>query len=422
MIKEIKTPKFQESISEGTVASWHRKVGEQVSRDTPLVEIETDKVMLEVVAPAAGCLVEILRQDGEVVQGGDLLARFETVPDSEVRQTEDAGAATALKKSSGAPPEDLPPAEMPAPAPAAASEFAMGASVRRLVAKHGLDPARIPATGRGGRLIKADVLAYIKKAAPDAAETAPAGGDERGEERPEKRVPMSRLQARIAERMLATAQRTAMLTTFSEVDMRRVVEMRRQCQEAFQEVHGIKLGIMSFFVQAAVAALRQFPVLNASLEGDEIIYHGYFDIGVAVATERGLVVPVLRDADALDLAGTERAIADFAGRAREGKLRLEEIQGGTFTISNGGVFGSMMSTPILNPPQSGILGIHAIRERPVAVDGRVKIRPMMYLALSYDHRLVDGRNAVQFLAAIRDFIEEPARLLLKLGGRDNGGL
>jgi len=412
MKMEIRTPKFQESISEGTVAAWHRQVGEQVSRDTPLVEIETDKVMLEVVAPADGCLVEILRQDGEVVQGGELLAHFET-SETQTRQAEDAAP---LQAPADEPVGDPPPAMIPGASPAAAPEIAMGASVRRLVAKHALEPALIPATGRGGRLTKADVLAYLKTVADDT----PAKKDEKVAKRPEKRVPMSRLRARIAERMLATSQGTAMLTTFSEVDMGRVMEIRSQCQEQFQQLHGIKLGIMSFFVQGIVAALRQFPVLNASLEGNEIIYHGYFDIGVAVATERGLVVPVLRDADSLDLAGTERRIADFAARARDGKLRLEEIQGGTFTVSNGGVFGSMLSTPILNPPQSGILGMHAIRERPVAIDGQAVIRPMMYLALSYDHRLVDGRDAVQFLAAVRDYIEEPGLLLLNLGGQSDG--
>ena len=396
---KICAPEFQESISEGTLVAWQQQTGEAVSRDTLLAEIETDKVVLDVVAPADGSLTEILRHNGETVRSGDVIAYFETAAGATEKPDESA-AGTQHPVVHPAAAEEQPPA----------AEVSMSAAVRRMVEENSLNAALIPATGRNGRLIKADVLAYLKTVEDAAAEMPSAADDAR----PEKRVAMSRLRARVAERMLAASRNTAMLTTFNEVDLHEVIAVRRQCQEEFQQLHGVKLGIMSFFVRAAIAALQRFPTLNASIDGNEIVYHGYFDIGVAVATERGLVVPVLRDADSLNLADIERSIADFGSRAREGKLRMEEIQGGTFTISNGGVFGSLMSTPILNPPQSGILGMHAIRERPVAIDGRVDVRPMMYLALSYDHRLVDGREAVQFLTALRDQIEQPARLLLNL--------
>ena len=405
MSVEIKTPVFSESISEGTVAAWHKGIGDAVQRDDVLVDIETDKVVIEIFAPADGVLTEILKQDGDVVESEELLGRL--------------GEATAEAAAGD-----------PAPAPAttsdgAASETAMAPSARKLAAEAGIDVAAVAGTGRGGRITKEDVVrarqgaVQAQAAAPEqeiaAADRATESTIAGGEARVERRVPMTRLRASIAERLLEAQRTAAMLTTFNEVDMEPVMTMRRRYGTEFQARHdGTKLGFMGFFVRACVEALKRFPAVNASVDGNDIVYHGYYDIGVAVSTDRGLVVPVVRDADGLGLHQIEDAIVDFGTRARAGKLALAEIQGGTFTISNGGVFGSLLSTPILNPPQTGILGMHKIEPRPVVVDGEVVVRPMMYLALSYDHRLIDGREAVQFLVTVKELVEDPARILLEL--------
>ena len=405
MSVEIKTPVFSESISEGTVAAWHKGIGDAVQRDDVLVDIETDKVVIEIFAPADGVLTEILKQDGDVVESEELLGRL--------------GDAIAEAVAGD-----------PAPVPAttsdgAASETAVAPSARKLAAEAGIDVAAVAGTGRGGRITKEDVVrarqgaVQAQAAEPEqeiaAADRATESTIAGGEARVERRVPMTRLRASIAERLLEAQRTAAMLTTFNEVDMEPVMTMRRRYGTEFQARHdGTKLGFMGFFVRACVEALKRFPAVNASVDGNDIVYHGYYDIGVAVSTDRGLVVPVVRDADGLGLHQIEDAIVDFGTRARAGKLALAEIQGGTFTISNGGVFGSLLSTPILNPPQTGILGMHKIEPRPVVVDGEVVVRPMMYLALSYDHRLIDGREAVQFLVTVKELVEDPARILLEL--------
>jgi len=407
MAIDIVTPTFPESIQEGTIAKWHKRPGEAVARDEVLVDVETDKVVIEVVAPADGSLVEILKAEQDVVHTGDVLARFAagSAGDAAVAAPEAAVAAA------GAP---AGPAGIASPA------------ARKIAAERGIDLVRVAGSGRDGRITKEDVLGYrapspapaprpepVPAAIPPALPVAePASG---AGERLERRVPMSRMRARIAERLLEVTRTTAMLTTFNEVDMHRVMEVRAQYKDEFARVHnGVRLGFMSFFVKAAVEALKRFPQVNASIDGNDIIYHAYQDIGVAVSTDRGLVVPVLRDADNLSMAEIESKIADFGERARSGKLTIEEMTGGTFTITNGGVFGSLLSTPILNPPQAAILGMHAIKDRPVAEHGAVVIRPMMYLALSYDHRLIDGRDAVRFLVAIKEMIEYPAKILLQI--------
>ena len=407
MSVEIKTPTFSESISEGTVAAWHRAVGDAVRRDDVIVDIETDKVVIEIFAPADGVLAEILKAEGDVVESEDLLGRLT-----------EAGEAEATPPADG-------------PADAAKSETAPTADVqtspaaRKLAAESNIDVAALEGTGKGGRVTKEDVLraraAGTAAPAEDAAEgaaaeTAPAPLPvAASEERVERRVPMTRLRASIAKRLVEAQHTAAMLTTFNEVDMQPVMTMRRRYGEEFQARHnGTKLGFMSFFVRASVEALKRFPSVNASIDGNDVVYHGYYDIGVAVSTDRGLVVPVVRDADALGLHQIEDAIVEYGSRARDGKLALEDMQGGTFTISNGGVFGSLLSTPILNPPQTGILGMHKIEQRPMVVDGEVVVRPMMYLALSYDHRLIDGREAVRFLVTVKELIEDPARILLEL--------
>jgi 2-oxoglutarate dehydrogenase E2 component (dihydrolipoamide succinyltransferase) len=397
MTIEIKAPTFPESVADGTIATWHKKPGEAVARDELIVDIETDKVVLEVVAPAAGVLVEVLKGEGETVLSEELIGRFE----------EGATAAASPAASAAAPPA----------AAAAASAAKLAPAARKLAEEKGLDAAAIPATGKGGLVTKEDVVAFSgkqgaagKPAAP-AAEVAPVSSGERLE----KRVPMTRLRARIAERLLEASQTTAMLTTFNEVNMKPVMDLRNQYKDLFEKAHhGVRLGFMGFFVKAACEALKRFAVVNASIDGNDIVYHGYQDIGVAVSTEKGLVVPVLRDADQMSVARIEEKIRDFGLRARDGKLGIDEIQGGTFTITNGGVFGSLLSTPILNPPQTAILGMHKIQDRPMAVNGQVVILPMMYLALSYDHRLVDGKDAVQFLVTIKELIEDPARILLEV--------
>ena len=418
MSVEIKTPAFSESISEGTVAAWHKNVGDAVQRDDVLVDIETDKVVIEIFAPADGVLTEILKAEGEVVESEDLLGRL---------AEGDAAEAPADAPSGGS-----------QEAPAAASTATTAAatpSARKLAAEAGIDVQAVGGTGKGGRVTKEDVLracesgseAAPAETSPEAPATAqapaaaqapqpePVAAPRDGESRSERRVPMTRLRASIAERLVAAQHTAAMLTTFNEVNMQPVMTMRRKYGDEFQSRHnGTKLGFMGFFVRACVEALKRFPAVNASIDGNDIVYHGYYDIGVAVSTDRGLVVPVVRDADALGLHQIEDAIVEYGSRAREGKLGLADMQGGTFTISNGGVFGSLLSTPILNPPQTGILGMHKIEQRPVVEEGEVVVRPMMYLALSYDHRLIDGREAVRFLVTVKELIEDPARILLEL--------
>ena len=395
MIIEVKVPVFAESITEGTLLSWHKKVGDAVTRDETLVDIETDKVVLEVPAPQSGVLVEIVVQDGETVTSEQFLAKIDT----------EAAAATAA------------PAAQPAPATAPAAEAAPSANTQagvalpaaaKLAAETGVDVASIQGSGRDGRVLKEDVKNAAAKVQAASAAPAPTGP------RPEQRVPMSRLRTRVAERLLASQQENAILTTFNEVNMKPVMDLRAKYKEKFEKEHGVKLGFMSFFVKAAVAALKKFPVVNASVDGKDIVYHGYFDIGIAIGSPRGLVVPILRDADQMSIAEIERAIVDYAVKAKDGKIAIEDLTGGTFSITNGGTFGSMMSTPIINPPQSAILGMHATKERAVVENGQVVVRPMMYLALSYDHRIIDGREAVLTLVTIKELLEDPARLLLDL--------
>ncbi len=403
---DIKAPTFPESITEGTIAVWHKDAGEPIKRDDLLVDIETDKVVLEVVAPADGRLVRVLKQEGDVVESEEPLALFEI----------------------GDVPASRAPAEPEPPAPAAPAASASPAA-RKLAEEKGLDVAKVQGTGKDGRITKEDVAQYVieERPTPPPAPAAAKQNEDSGNgdgaafpdqavgERVERRVPMTRLRASIARRLVEAQHNAAMLTTFNEVDMSPVMALRSKYQEEFQARHnGTRLGFMSFFVRASVEALKRFPAVNASIDGDDIIYHGYYDIGVAVSTDRGLVVPVVRDADALSLAQIEDQINGYGERARSGKLAIEEISGGTFTISNGGIFGSLLSTPILNPPQTGILGMHKIQERPMVVAGEVQVRPMMYLALSYDHRLIDGREAVRFLVAVKQLLEDPARILLEL--------
>ncbi|MDO5058493.1 MAG: 2-oxoglutarate dehydrogenase complex dihydrolipoyllysine-residue succinyltransferase [Neisseria sp.] len=395
MIEEVKVPVFAESVTEGTLVSWYKKVGEAVTRDETLVDIETDKVVLEVPAPQSGVLVEILVQDGETVESQQLIAKIDT----------EAAAAAAA-------PEAAAPAQEAAPAAAPASNAQAGVAMpaaAKLAAEKGVNIADVQGSGRDGRVLKEDV--QNAQAAPKAA--APAVAVPQGA-RPEERVPMSRLRARVAERLLASQQENAILTTFNEVNMKPVMDLRNKYKEKFEKEHGVKLGFMSFFVKAAVAALKKFPVVNASVDGKDIVYHGYFDIGIAIGSPRGLVVPILRDADQMSIAEIEKAIVDYAVKAKDGKIAIEDLTGGTFSITNGGTFGSMMSTPIINPPQSAILGMHATKERAVVENGQVVVRPMMYLALSYDHRIIDGREAVLTLVTIKDLLEDPARLLLDL--------
>lgn len=436
---EVKVPQLPESVADATLVAWHKKPGDSVRREENLVDLETDKVVLEVPAPADGIIKQIVAADGAVVKSGQLLAILE--PGSVAAG---AAAATAAPKAATPPPSRPaaqpaaapprasapPPAEQPARSAASANK--MGPAVRKLVEEHDLDPASIAGSGREGRITKGDVLDYIADhqatnvgiehevlakagVVPPAPAPAPASAPvSGGSSRNEHRVAMTRLRARIAERLLQAQAQAAMLTTFNEVDMTAVMALRQKYQEPFTAKHGIKLGFMSFFVKACIEALRQFPAINASVDGNDVIYHEFFDIGVAVSTDRGLVVPVLRNAESLGLGPIENAIRDFGERARKGGLQMEELTGGTFTITNGGIFGSLMSTPILNPPQSGILGMHKIQQRPMVVDGKVEARPMMYLALTYDHRIVDGREAVQFLVHVKDVIEDPARLLLEI--------
>lgn len=415
MSTEIKAPQFPESVADGTVATWHKKVGESVKRDELLVDIETDKVVLEVVAPADGVLKEIRKDEGDTVESQELLGIFE-----------EGASAGAVADGGSKPAAEKAEAKAQEPADEDTSAAAAGPAARKLMAEHGLDASRVEGSGKGGRITREDVEQALKsreqKSAPSSspAPAKPTPTPAHAElpavagEREERRVPMTRLRKRVAERLVDAQQTAAILTTFNEVNMKPIMDMRKHYQADFEKTHGVRLGFMSFFVRACVEALKRFPVVNASIDGDDVVYHGYYDVGVAVSSDRGLVVPVLRDADQKGLAEVESQIIEYGKKAKEGKLSIEEMTGGTFTITNGGVFGSLMSTPILNPPQTGILGMHKIQERPMAVDGRVEILPMMYLALSYDHRLIDGKDAVQFLVAVKQFIEDPARLLLDI--------
>lgn len=411
---EIKAPTFPESISEGTVAVWHKRPGESVSRDDLLVDIETDKVVLEIVAPANGQLTSILKDEGEIVLSEETIAEFE------------AGSAVAAAAESSATQASATEgtADVGHAGEIAQAEVGASPAARKLAAEGGIAIASIAGSGKSGRITKNDVTRALNDKSNAASGAAPPpvtapvmAMDEMTAvgERVERRVPMTRLRASIARRLVEAQHTAAMLTTFNEVDMLALMTMRRRYQEEFQARHnGTRLGIMSFFVRASVEALKRFPAVNASLDGNDVVYHGYYDVGVAVGTDRGLVVPVIRDADALSFAQIELQIVDYGSKARSGKLTIEEMTGGTFTISNGGVFGSLLSTPILNPPQTGILGLHKIQDRPVVMEGEVVVRPLMYLALSYDHRLIDGQEAVRFLVTIKELIEDPARILLEL--------
>ena len=410
-IVEVKVPQLSESVAEATLLQWKKKPGEAVAMDEILIEIETDKVVLEVPAPAAGVLTELVAVDGETVTAEQLIARIDT----EATVGAAAPAAAPAVAAAGAP-----TAAAPASAPAKAVGVAMPAAAK-LMADHQLAAGSVPGTGKDGRVTKGDVLAAVAGAATPAAAavarplaTVAAPVAQSLGERPEQRVPMSRLRARIAERLLQSQATNAILTTFNEVNMAPVMEMRKKFQERFEKEHGVKLGFMSFFVKAAVAALKRYPIVNASVDGNDIVYHGYFDIGIAVGSPRGLVVPVVRNADQMSFADVEKKIAEYGVKARDGKLSIEELSGGTFSISNGGVFGSMLSTPIINPPQSAILGVHATKDRAVVENGQVVVRPMNYLAMSYDHRIVDGREAVLSLVAMKEALEDPARLLFDI--------
>ncbi|NGO88428.1 dihydrolipoyllysine-residue succinyltransferase [Halomonas sp. 141] len=400
---DVKAPSFPESIQEGTVATWHKKVGEAVKRDEVLADIETDKVVLEVVAPADGALAEIKAEEGSQVESEAILATF-----VEGGGSDQASASSSSSASNDADDEG---------ADEKVGDKVLAPAARKMVAEHDLDVSRIEGTGKGGRILKEDVQKAVKdgsarKAAKSSAPAKAAAAPAVAGEREEKRVPMTRLRQTIAKRLVQAQQTAAMLTTYNEVDMTEIMALRAQYKDTFQKTHDVKLGFMGFFVKAASEALKRFPDVNASIDGTDIVYHGYQDIGVAVSTDRGLVVPVLRDTDSMKIADVERSIVDFGKRGRDGKLGMDDMIGGTFTITNGGTFGSLMSTPIINPPQTAILGMHKIQDRPMAVNGKVEIRPMMYLALSYDHRMIDGKDAVRFLVTIKELLEDPARLLL----------
>ena len=409
---EIKVPALPESVSDGVIVAWHKQPGEAIQRDEALVDIETDKVVLEVPAPEDGVLEKILIAIGDTVTADQIIGLLS--PGQSSGKTKAAAGNTA---------------ETPEPAGQGGAAKALGPAARKLVADHQIDPAQISGSGKNGRVTKADVLAFInsRKPSPATARQAPKvdrppvqpvqptpGLPEVDEDRPQKQVPMSRLRARVAERLLHASQSTAMLTTFNEVNMQPIMDLRKKHRETFEQHHGVRLGFMSFFVRAAAEALKRHPDINASIDGDDIVYHGFCDIGVAMSTERGLVVPVLRNAEYMSLAEIEQDVVEFSTRARDGKLTMEDISGGTFSITNGGVFGSMLSTPILNPPQSAILGMHKIQERAMVVDGEIVVQPIMYLALTYDHRIVDGKSAVTFLVTIKELLEDPASMLLDL--------
>jgi 2-oxoglutarate dehydrogenase E2 component (dihydrolipoamide succinyltransferase) len=413
MLVEVKVPQLSESVAEATLVSWHRKIGEFVKRDENLVDIETDKVVLETPAPESGVLTKIIKSDGGTVVSKEVIATIDTEAKAAAKAAEPAAAPKAEAKSAAPPPTTA--TVMPA--------------AQKIAADNRIDPGSIRGSGRGGRVTKGDVLDAMQPGGKPAAKapavpSAPAPTPVRAPapavdlsalgERPEQRVPMSRLRARIAERLVQSQSTAAILTTFNEVNMQPVIDLRNRYKDKFEKEHGVKLGFMSFFVKAAVTALKRYPLVNASVDGNDIIYHGYYDIGIAVGSPRGLVVPIIRNADQLSLADIEKQIADFGKRAQDGKLTIEELTGGTFSISNGGVFGSLLSTPIINPPQSAILGVHVTKERPVVENGQIVIRPMNYLALSYDHRIIDGREAVLSLVAMKEALEDPARMLLDI--------
>ncbi len=407
MATEIKAPVFPESVADGTIATWHKKVGEPVARDEVICDIETDKVVLEVVAPADGTLSEIIRGEGETVQSDEVIAQFS------------AGAVAAEKSSDTAASIEQNVKETQAGSTSVVERTItvqdQAPAVRKALSESDIAVDDVQGTGRGGRITKEDVVKHQTTAKSEpAAKASVAPLSVAVGERIEKRVPMTRLRQRVAERLLSASQNTAMLTTFNEVNMKPIMDLRKQFKDAFEKRHGARLGFMSFFVKAATEALKRYPAVNASIDGTDIVYHGYYDIGVAVSSERGLVVPVLRDTDRMSYAEIENGIANFGNKAKDGKLSLEDMTGGTFTISNGGTFGSLLSTPILNPPQTAIMGMHKIQERPMAVNGQVVILPMMYLALSYDHRMIDGKEAVGFLVTIKELLEEPAKLILDL--------
>ncbi len=411
MVVQVKVPALSESVSEATLLSWHKKQGEFVKRDENLIDIETDKVVLELPAPESGVLTRIVKKDGDAVVANEVIAEIDT---------EAKGQATAAA-SAEQPAKETAPSSAPAPSAVASDTVVVMPAARKIAADKGIDAASLKGTGRGGRVTKEDVLAAGQatpaphsQPRPASRAPSPVNIDQVLGDRPEQRVPMSRLRKRVAERLLESQSNAAILTTFNEVNMQPVMDLRQKYRERFEKEHGVKLGFMSFFVKATVAALKKFPVVNASVDGDDIVYHGFFDIGMAVGSPRGLVVPIVRNADQMTFADIEKQIADFGKRAQDGKLTIEELTGGTFSISNGGVFGSMLSTPIINPPQSAILGVHATKERAVVENGQVVVRPMNYLALSYDHRIIDGREAVLFLVAIKDALEDPSRLLLDL--------
>ena len=443
MSTDIKVPVFPESVEEGTIMTWHKKVGDAVQADETIAEIETDKVVLEVIAAAAGVVEEILKEAGDSVGSAEVIGRLgegeesktptpakESEPDPQPQSRPESAKGSELEPERASPKEEPPALSSESAGEAAA---AIGPAARKLIQEKGLDASSIPGSGRHGQITKTDVMNYLAdrekpsppppsaspstpRAEPTAPPAPPAPGGRGGDDTPrrDERVPMSRLRARIAERLVEAQQTAAILTTFNEVDMQPVMDLRNRYKKEFEQTHGVRLGFMSFFVKASIEALRRFPSVNASIEGQDIVYHHYYDIGIAVSSPRGLVVPILRDAHRMSCAQIESSVRDLGERAAANRLALEDLQGGTFTISNGGVFGSMLSTPILNPPQSAILGMHAIKERPVAIQGQVQIRPVMYLALSYDHRIIDGREAVSALVTIKDMLEDPARLLLQV--------
>ena len=405
MTTEIKAPQLPESVPDGTIATWYKNIGEKVSRDDLLVDIETDKVVIEVVAPDDGVLAEILKVSGETITSNEAIAKFEVGTEGELNAGPSAQVDAASTETVSA--------------PMAVESAAISPAARKLIEENSLAVNEISGTGKDGRITKEDVINHLSAQSSTTSKSSEGEPAQEvslsSEGRIEERVPMSRLRAKVAERLLTATQTTAMLTTFNEVNMQPVMDIRAKYKDEFEKAHdGVRLGFMSFFVRASIEALKRFPAVNASIDGNDIVYHGYQDIGVAVSSPRGLVVPVLRNADNMGLAGIEKEIRDFGEKARDGKLAIEEMTGGTFTISNGGVFGSLLSTPILNPPQTAILGMHKIQERPMAVSGEVRVLPMMYLALSYDHRMIDGKEAVQFLVTIKDLLEDPTRLILEI--------
>lgn len=397
---EVKVPVLPESVADATIAAWHKKIGDKVSRDENLLDLETDKVVLEVPSPADGILTDVMFQVGDTVHSGELLAKIKE------------GSATEVRVEN----EKVNTKEDKTPELSAKEDKSTSPVVRRMMAEHDVYPGQIQGSGKDGRITKEDVLSYIESNREKAGKAAEMKAEQTTVAamglREERRVPMTRLRAKIAERLLEAQHNAAMLTTFNEVNLKAVMDMRAQYKDNFEKKHGVKLGFMSFFTKAVVESLKRFPAVNASIDGQDVVYHGFYDIGIAVSTERGLVVPVIRNADQMSMADIELAINDAATKARQGKLGMEDMQGGTFTITNGGVFGSLLATPIINPPQTGILGMHKIEDRPVVEKGQIVIRPMMYVALSYDHRLIDGKDSVQFLVSVKELLEDPARLLL----------